>query len=163
MEHIVTRELKAPEMEDLLALYTDLHKKDDPQPDPATLTATWQEMVGNPALHCLGCFVDDVLVASCVLCIVPNMSRGCRPYALIENVVTKLEHRRRGYGRQVVEYAVQKAWQAGCYKVMLLSGRRSEGVIRFYESIGFDRKAKQAFVITAPATGVFPMENGTES
>jgi hypothetical protein len=36
-------------------------------------------------------------------------------------------------------------------------------VIRFYESIGFDRKAKQAFVITAPATGVFPMENGTES
>jgi hypothetical protein len=29
---------------------------------------------------------------------------------------------------------------------MLLTGRKDEGTYRFYESIGFDRHAKQAFL-----------------
>jgi len=33
-----------------------------------------------------------------------------------------------------------------CYKVMLLTGRKGEGTLRFYERAGFDRHGKQAFV-----------------
>ena len=33
-----------------------------------------------------------------------------------------------------------------CYKAMLLTGRKNEGIYRFYESAGFDRHAKQTFV-----------------
>ncbi|MBK6004527.1 hypothetical protein JJB11_00365 [Ramlibacter ginsenosidimutans] len=35
---------------------------------------------------------------------------------------------------------------AGCYKVMLQTGRLDEGTFRFYESAGFDRHGKQAFI-----------------
>lgn len=34
----------------------------------------------------------------------------------------------------------------GQYKVMLLTGRKDEGTFKFYESAGFDRHTKQAFV-----------------
>jgi hypothetical protein len=36
------------------------------------------------------------------------------------------------------------------YKVMLLTGRKDEGTYRFYESAGFDRYSKQAFLAKLP-------------
>jgi hypothetical protein len=42
--------------------------------------------------------------------------------------------------------ALIDAWDRNCCKVMLLTGRKNEGVYRFYESAGFDRHAKQAFL-----------------
>jgi hypothetical protein len=38
------------------------------------------------------------------------------------------------------------AWAEGCYKVMLLTSRRDDATLRFYEAVGFDRNAKQGFV-----------------
>ena len=47
--------------------------------------------------------------------------------------------------------ALEEAWAAHCYKVMLLTGRKDEATFRFYESVGFDRNGKQGF-IAKPAT-----------
>jgi ribosomal protein S18 acetylase RimI-like enzyme len=79
-----------------------------------------------------------------VLAITPDLTRGCRPYGLIENVVTHAAHRRRGYGRQVLAHALSDAGQHGCCKVMLMTGRKDEAIYRFYESLGFRRDSKQA-------------------
>jgi hypothetical protein len=43
------------------------------------------------------------------------------------------------------------AWSQGCYKVMLMTGRKDEATFRFYESAGFSRDGKQAFIAKAPA------------
>lgn len=40
-----------------------------------------------------------------------------------------------------------------CYKVMLMTGRRDEATLRFYEAAGFSRNAKQAFVAKHPDAG----------
>ena len=85
-------------------------------------------------------------MSSCALSVVPNLTRGCQPYGVIENVVTHADYRGKGYGKAVLRQALEYAWKRDCYKVMLLSGRKSEAVYRFYESVGFDRHAKQAFV-----------------
>ena len=90
------------------------------------------------------------LTGSCYLNIIPNLSRGGKPYALIENVITDPNHRRRGIGRQLITFALAEAWRRDCYKVMLMSGRRDERVHRFYRDCGFDDKAKQAYIIRAP-------------
>jgi hypothetical protein len=42
--------------------------------------------------------------------------------------------------------ALADAWAARCYKVVLLTGRKDEATLRFYEAAGFDGNAKQAFV-----------------
>jgi GNAT superfamily N-acetyltransferase len=77
---------------------------------------------------------------------VPNLTRACRPYGLIENVVTHPNHRNKGHGKAVLAHSLSFAWSQDCYKVMLLTGSKREAVYRFYEAAGFDRNEKQAFV-----------------
>ena len=65
---------------------------------------------------------------------------------MIENVVTHGDYRRRGYASNILKHALGYARNKGCYKVMLLTGRKNEGIYKFYESVGFDRYEKQAFL-----------------
>jgi GNAT superfamily N-acetyltransferase len=140
------RRIQASELGELLALYRHLHEADDPLPASDRVEGVWREIQADPNQHYVGLFANGLLVASCVLSIVPNLTRGCRPYGLVENVVTHRDHRRKGCGKAVLEAALKHAWHRNCYKVMLLTGRKDEGIYRFYESAGFDRHAKQAFL-----------------
>jgi len=139
-------EIGSEGLDDLLELYTHLHSRDVPLPERAVVASVWGEIQGNPRLKYFGAHVDGRLVSSCTLSIIPNLTRGCRPYGLIENVVTHAHFRRQGLGRAVMRHALERAWAEGCYKVMLLTGRKDEGVFRFYEEVGFDRHSKQAFL-----------------
>ncbi|MDR0779694.1 MAG: GNAT family N-acetyltransferase [Pseudomonadales bacterium] len=145
------RELQAHELHSLLALYAHLHEHDGPLPSDATVEAVWSEAVANPRIKYFGGFASGVLVTSCTLTVIPNLTRTCRPYGVIENVVTHAAHRRYGWGKAVLTHALDQAWRQHCYKVMLLTGRKDEGTFRFYEQAGFDRHEKQAF-IAKPAT-----------
>jgi GNAT superfamily N-acetyltransferase len=140
------RELHAPDLQPLLGLYAHLHERDDALPPLAQVEAVWAEVLANPRIKCLGGFADGALVSSCMLAVVPNLTRACRPYGVIENVVTHAAHRGRGWGKAVLARALDEAWRQHCYKVMLLTGRKDEGTLRFYEKAGFDRHGKQAFI-----------------
>ena len=143
---MLIRRLDSGDLSQLLALYGHLHADDAPLPEQAVVEEVWRELMTSPRYHYLGGFANESLVASCTLTIVPNLTRGCRPFGVIENVVTHANHRRRGYGKNILREALTIAWSANCYKVMLLTGRRDEATLRFYESAGFDRHGKQAFV-----------------
>ena len=140
------RILKDSELDDLLNLYSHVHIGDNPLPDRPVVESVWKEIQDSPNFQYFGVFVDGRLVSSCTMSIVPNLTRGCRSYGLIENVVTHSDYRRKGYGSAILKYALEYAWNRNCYKVMLLTGRKDEGVHRFYESAGFDGQAKQAFL-----------------
>ena len=131
-EDTTVRPIQSGELDALLDLYKHLHNKDEPLPRPQ-VRAAWQEMLSNPRMHCLVVEHDSRLVSSCVLTIIPNLTRGARPYGLIENVVTHTDYRQRGLGTAVLRHALQTAWRANCYKVMLLTGRKDPAVHRFYE------------------------------
>ena len=83
--------------------------------------------------------VVGVLAASCTLVVVPNLTRGGRSYGLIENVVTHRDFRSRGFGKQLLLAASDAAWQAGCYKVMLMTGSKKPETISFYLGAGFEQ------------------------
>ncbi|MFX9676751.1 GNAT family N-acetyltransferase, partial [Acinetobacter baumannii] len=74
---------------------------------------------------------------------------GGAPYALIENVVTHRDYRKRGHGRRVIEQCIQAAWDAGCYKIMLLTARQEPAVHSFYQGVGFEQ-SKVGFQIRRP-------------
>ena len=140
------RELQAHELQSLLALYVHLHERDDPPPPSATVEAVWAEALANPRIKYFGGFSSGALVSSCTLTVIPNLTRACRPCGVIENVVTHTAHRGQGWGKAVLAHALAEAWQQRCYKVMLLTGRKDERTLRFYEQAGFDPHGKQAFV-----------------
>jgi GNAT superfamily N-acetyltransferase len=82
---------------------------------------------------------DGAVVTSCTLIVIPNLTRDGQPYALIENVVTHATFRGRGFGKQILRAAVDAAWQAGCYKVMLMTGSKRPSTLAFYGSAGFEQ------------------------
>ena len=145
------RTLTHSDLATLLLLYQHLHEQDEPLPSMDEVEKVWKEILANPRMQVLGGFVDGTLVTSCTLAIIPNLTRGCRPYGIMENVVTDTLQRKRGFGSELLRYALEYAWAKNCYKVMLLTGRKDENVFRFYESAGFSRNGKQAFLARAPA------------
>lgn len=146
------RALHHADLAQLLKLYGHLNPHDDPLPASSVVEAAWSESLANPRMRHFGGFEGGILVAACTICVVPNLTRGCRPYALIENVVTAASHRRKGWGHAVLDAAKSFAWDQNCYKAMLLSGRSDEGVLRFYQSAGFDPDAKRGFVARCAST-----------
>ena len=143
------RKLNADDLDQLLQLYVHLIPNEDPRPEKKTVRSIWESICVNSDRLYFGVF-EESMVSTCNLTIIPNLTRAGRPYGLIENVVTHTDHRRKGYGKAVLNHALAYAKNRNCYKVMLLTGSKNEGTYRFYESVGFDRHAKQGFVIRFP-------------
>ena len=142
---ITLREIAEAELPALLHLYTHLNPNDPPLPlDEAA--KIWKPMVQDPNQRFFGAYWNDALASTCTLVVIPNLTRQMRPYSLIENVVTHPDYRRRGLGTAVLKHALAAAWKQNCYKVMLLTGSKTEATLRFYESAGFQRGIKTGFV-----------------
>ena len=90
---------------------------------------------------------DGIVVSSCTLVIIDNLTRSGKPFGFIENVVTHKEYRNKGYGTAILHKAVEVAKENNCYKVMLLTGRKEESVLRFYERAGFEKGIKTGFIM----------------
>ena len=137
-EGFAIRAAHASDLEGLLKLYPHLNSSDEPisLSVAASRLGEINRLPGSAVL--LGLLGDD-LVTSCTLIVIPNLTRGGKPYALIENVVTDARHRGRGYGTSILRAAVAAAWDARCYKVMLLTGSKQPSTLNFYENAGFEQ------------------------
>ncbi len=149
MDAVTIRAATEADLLGMLALYHHLNPS-DPDPDPAAARRSWSMLVGSDLATVLVAETEQKLVASCTLVVVPNITRHSRPYALIENVVTHADHRRQGLGQRMLRAALDAAWAAGCYKVMLATGSRQESTLRFYENAGFERGGKTFFQARRP-------------
>ena len=127
-----------------LALYSEL-TLGPPTEDPAA----FQAVLNHPGTTVFGAQVNEQLAAMVTLHVLPNVTWNARPYALIENVITSSAYRRRGLGRDVMQHAIQTAWKADCYKVMLMTGQK-RGATGFYQAVGFSSEDKFAMVIRRP-------------
>ena len=141
----MVREAVYADLGGLLELYLHLHETAVPE-DSEALRSAWSGMMADPNHHVLVDDEDGLLVASCVCVIIPNLTRGARPYALVENVVTHADYRRQGRARACLERALGIARQANCYKIMLMTGSKSAGTLDFYRKCGFNDADKTAFI-----------------
>ncbi len=142
---MTVREIRVDELSDLLGLYTHLHELGIPE-NSEHLQNTWAAICNDEDHHIIVCEVDGKLVSSCVCVIIPNLTRNIRPYAFIENVVTHTDHRGKGYATACLNYARDLAVKADCYKMMLLTGSKSESTLGFYERAGYNCTDKTAFI-----------------
>jgi GNAT superfamily N-acetyltransferase len=143
---ITYREIAYDEKEQLLELLRQLNPQDLPLPDEKTLEEKWAEVRADKKIHCVVAETGGELIGSCVLIIIPNLTRGTMPYGLIENVVTRADYRKKGIGRGVLKHALSIAWENHCYKVMLLTSKKDEATLRFYRNSGFEAGVKTGFV-----------------
>jgi GNAT superfamily N-acetyltransferase len=144
------REARSGDFDAVLRLYLQLNL-DDPRPDPEAAHAQFEEILARPGLHLLVLELDHAIVATTYLNVIPNLTRALAPYAVIENVLVEERLRGRGLGKQLMAATLQMAWDAGCYKAMLMTGSRTPATHAFYRSCGFSPDAKQAYLARRPA------------
>ena len=143
------REITPRDFDGLMRLYMQLHDNPFPEKDEKTL-AVWQTICNDPNHHIIVAEEQGQIISSCVCVIIPNLTRGQRPYALIENVITDQAHRNQGYASTCLQYAKTIALQENCYKMMLLTGAKQESTLRFYEQSGYNRNDKTAMIQWLP-------------
>lgn len=138
-------EARREDLAQLLELYTQLHGNALPRIDEK-IEALWNGILEDKNHRILVGRLDGRIVSSCVMLIVPNLTHGQRPYALIENVVTCEAHRNRGCATRLLDFAKGIATAHGCYKMMLMTGSKEAGTLRFYEKAGYNGTDKTAFI-----------------
>lgn len=149
MTEAIIRSAARHDLPEVLTLYRHLHPQ-DPQLETATAERVWSTLLLSAFMTVIVAQKAELLVSSCTLAIVPNLSRGGRSYGVIENVVTHADYRRQGLGRRVLAHALDLSWQADCYKVLLATGSKREATLRFYEEAGFQRGGKTYFEVRRP-------------
>lgn len=139
------REITENDFDQLLGLYMQLH--DNPFPEKSErVLAVWNNILADENHHIIVAEEDGNIVSSCVCVIIPNLTRGQRPYAFVENVITDEKYRKKGLATACLDYARELAQRKNCYKMMLLTGARQESTLRFYEQAGYNKNDKTAFI-----------------
>ncbi|MBY5407040.1 GNAT family N-acetyltransferase [Rhizobium leguminosarum] len=135
-QDVIIRPAARGDLAGLMTLYRHLNPT-DPVLDEAIAEERFSAILAQPGMTVFIGIAGNVAIATVTLVVVPNLTRSGASYALIENVVTHADHRKRGYARAVIGHAVADAWSAGCYKVMLLTGSKNPATLRLYENCGF--------------------------
>jgi len=102
--------------------------------------------INRPGLDLLVLESGGEVAATTYLNVIPNLTRSARPYAVIENVVVDKALRGTGLGRQIMDATLARAWEAGCYKAMLLTGSSNPNTHAFYSASGFSADEKSAYL-----------------
>lgn len=136
----------------IAALYAQLND-DDPPMSGEHYTAVFDEIVRRDGLDLVVLELEGTVVGTTYLNVMPNLTRGGRPYAVIENVVIAEHLRGQGLGPRLMDGTLERAWAAGCYKAMLLTGSKNPSTHAFYRACGFVDDAKTAYLArpTPPA------------
>lgn len=142
---MVVREAVYDDLSQIMELYRFLNP-DDPQYDENSLKTAWEEIMQSGHIRYFVAEEAGRLLSTCNIAIIPNLTRAVRPFAVIENVVTHQDAKRKGYGRAVMEKAIEYARVHNCYKVMLLSSSYRPEAHQFYENLGFDGTKKKGYV-----------------
>lgn len=139
------RSAEPRDFDDIIRLYRQL-QPNDPVLDDGSDTATFKQILGTEGLQLFVLEIDGRVVATTYLNVIPNITRSASPYAVIENVVVDESLRGTGLGKQIMAGTLQAAWNAGCYKAMLLTGSRDPSTHAFYKACGFVADVKTAYL-----------------
>lgn len=139
------REIAEKDLDGLLRLYMQLHDNPFPEKDDRVL-GVWKDILDDKNHHLIVAEENGEIIASCVCVVIPNLTRGQRPYAFIENVITDKDHRKKGYATACLYFAREIAVRENCYKMMLLTGSKEKSTLDFYEQAGYNRNDKTAFI-----------------
>ncbi len=123
------------EAEQVMALYREYDRPPDEPPSAARTREIFAAIsaVGQIAVA----ESNGAIVGSYCLYICPNLSRGGRPFGVIENVIVSAASRHQGIGKALMKHAQESAVAADCYKLMLNTGCLRQENHLFYMACGF--------------------------
>ena len=132
---MLVREAQLNDICGLLKLYSQLLPNETF--DPNISVRTLEEICRNNDYHIIIVIVNGMIVSTCTLVIIKNITHRCKPFGILENVVTETAERGHGYGKIALGKAIDIAIANQCHKIMVQTKRREKYVLDFYKSCGF--------------------------
>jgi len=153
MQEFKIKEATRVDLPELMMLYVHLHDSPLTSIDKY-IESVWSRIEKNENHHVLVGFSDEKMVSSCNIIVIENIAghHHQRPYALIENVITHPDFRKRGYASLILSAAKDIAIKSNCYKIMLMTGSKHESTLNFYRRAGYNSNDKTAFIQWLAAT-----------
>ena len=141
----MVREATKDDFDRLMKLYTQLHNNSIPE-KTSDILDLWNKIINYKNHHIIVVEKDRNIVSLCVCVIILNLTHNQQPYALIENVITDENYRKKGFATQCLNYAKEIALKENCYKLMLLTDSKKESTLNFYRRAGYNNDDKTAFI-----------------
>jgi GNAT superfamily N-acetyltransferase len=82
---------------------------------------------------------DEQIVGTFALLVMDNLGHLGSPSAIVEDVVVAPDRQSQGIGAVMMRFALDRAREKRCYKLMLSSNAKRARAHAFYESLGYER------------------------
>jgi GNAT superfamily N-acetyltransferase len=135
---VIARPATEWDLSSIVALLGELH---DP-PTAMNDSKVWQAIQSQNGRTLLVAEDDSGVLGTADMIVVPNLTHGGRPWAMVENIVVLPDRRRSGVGRLLLDDVFARARAANCYKVQLMSNQKREEAHFFYDAFGFEPSAQ---------------------
>lgn len=143
---MIIRKATGKDAQDLKVLYFDYLTNYPPKEEQDM--KKWEEILDrfekDDKMHLLVLEEDGKIVSSVQMAVIESLTHNVRPFAVIENVVTHIDYRNRGFASALLEEASNIAREHDCYKISLETGSNKESTLNFYRNNGFTIDAKHS-------------------
>ncbi len=140
MNPLTIREAGEADLPALAAIYAAAFPDPSDRDGPVDIDTAWQRLRREaPTARVLLAEADGRPVGTLTLFVLPMLAHGGTPAALVEAVAVDARAQGRGVGRALMDEAMARARQAGCYKLALSSNDKRNKAHAFYERLGYQR------------------------
>jgi GNAT superfamily N-acetyltransferase len=136
---LLIRPAAAGDLEKVLALYAQPEFDAGDVLPLETAKRLWQRFADYPDYTLYVAERAADVVGSFALLVMHNLGHLGAPSAIVEDVVVAPAFQRHGIGKAMMQFAIDRCREKGCYKLMLSSNAKREDAHAFYESLGFVR------------------------
>lgn len=140
MDNIIYRTATENDLPEVVSLCAMLYEETRGiTPSPQKAAAIFSQIAQYPDYRIYLAEINGNIIGTFTLLIFDNLGHGGAPSAIVENVVVSPEYRGQGIGKQMMDFALHQAQEAGCYKLALSTNIKREEAHRFYESLGYTK------------------------
>ena len=140
------REAASTDIEALLGLYELLEFKPALSLSLKAARVRFEKYKGYPNYRIYVAELGEVIVGTFALIIIDSVAHSGKPFAVVEDVVVSQDCQGRGIGKRMMEFAMCRCKEFGCYKLTLSSHLKRQKAHSFYESLGFEKHGYSFFI-----------------
>lgn len=133
------RKARYTDANDLKVLYFDYLTQFPPKEEQDM--SLWMQILDkfekDENMYLLVAEEDGKVISSVQMAIIQSLTHNVSPFAVVENVVTHINYRNKGYASALLEQATEIAKERRCYKIFLETGSNKESTLNFYRNNGF--------------------------
>ncbi len=126
----------AEDLLSILALYQDAFQ-DEQVVTQERAQSIFQTMQRYPSYTLYVATIENRIKGTFALLIMENLGHNGAKSAVIEDVAVASDSQGQGIGKRMMQFAMDRCREAGCYKLTLSSNLIREKTHVFYESLGF--------------------------